>query len=275
MIRSGLLGRSILASRSPHLHEQEAKKQGLELSYELFDFTDRGLADDKLPAMLDRLRADGFAGFNVTYPFKQAIIPFLDELAESAATVGAVNTVAIRDGRLIGHNTDMAGFRDAVGTDLPGVALGHVVQIGAGGAGSAVAHALLSLAVDRLDLVDLDIDRARTLRDELLRRYPGRQVNAVALDAIDTRTADGIVNATPIGMNGKLGLPIPAELVESRHWLADIIYFPAETELLRVAKKQGCRTMNGVGMVVGQAARAFDIVTSHKADSSRMRATFQ
>lgn len=275
MIRSGLLGRSILASRSPQLHEQEAEKQGLELSYELFDFTDRGLADDGLPAILDRLRKDGFAGFNVTYPFKQAIMPLLDELAESAATVGAVNTVAIRDGRLIGHNTDMAGFRDSIEQGLPGVALGHVVQIGAGGAGSAVAHALLSLSVDKLDLVDLDIDRARDLRDQLAGRYPGRQASAVALDAIDTRTADGIVNATPIGMNGKLGLPIPAELVESRHWLADIIYFPVETALLRVAKAKGCRTMNGVGMVVGQAARAFEIITGHVADSARMRGTFQ
>jgi shikimate dehydrogenase len=274
MIRSGLLGRSILASRSPYLHEQEARTQGLELSYELFDFTDRGLTDDDLPAMLDRLRAEGFAGFNVTYPFKQAIMPLLDSLAESAATVGAVNTVAIRDGRLIGHNTDMAGFRDSIEQGLPGAALGHVVQIGAGGAGSAVGHALLSLAVERLDLVDLDIDRARTLRDELARRHPDRQVNAIALEAIATHDADGIVNATPIGMNGKPGLPISVELIELRHWLADIIYFPAETELLRAAREKGCRTMNGVGMVVGQAARAFEIITGHKADNARMRATF-
>lgn len=133
MIRSGLLGRSILASRSPELHEQEAAAQGLDLSYELFDFSDRGWSDDELGTVMGRLAVEGFSGFNVTYPFKQAVVPLLDNLDESALAVGAVNTVAVREGRLIGYNTDMAGFRGSFLATLPGAGTGRIVQLGAGG----------------------------------------------------------------------------------------------------------------------------------------------
>lgn len=273
MIRSGLLGRSILASRSPELHEKEAAAQGLDLSYELFDFTDRGWPDEDLAAVMDRLVGEGFSGFNVTYPFKQAVVPLLDELDESALAVGAVNTVAVRDGRLIGYNTDMAGFRGSFGDGLPGAATGRVVQLGAGGAGAAVASALLSLGVGRLDLIDVDAGRASGLAADLAGRFPGCDIRSGTLADVDTANADGIVNATPIGMNGKPGMPLDEARVLPRHWVADIIYFPPETELLRVAREKGCATMNGVGMVVGQAARAFEIITGCKADSERMAAT--
>lgn len=272
MIRSGLLGRSILASRSPELHEQEAAALGLDLSYELFDFSDRGWRDEDLGTVMGRLVAGGFSGFNVTYPFKQAVMPLLDELDESALVVGAVNTVAVREGRLIGYNTDMAGFRGSFADGLPGAATGRVVQLGAGGAGAAVASALLSLGVDRLVLIDVDPVRAAVLAGELSSRFAGSDIRLGALASIDTSNADGVVNATPVGMNGKHGMPIAAQHILPTHWVADIIYFPPETELLRIARQMGCRTMNGVGMVVGQAALAFEIITGQKADSVRMRA---
>lgn len=272
MIRSGLVGRSILASRSPDLHQGEGRALGLEVSYELFDFTARDLPDSALAEVIGTLRDDGFAGFNVTYPFKQAIVPLLDELDESALAVGAVNTVAIREGRLIGYNTDMIGFRLSMEQGLPGARLERVVQLGAGGAGAAVANALLSLGVRRLVLVDVDPAREEQLRSELAARFPGQDVECGAPGTLDTTGADGIVNATPIGMNGKPGMPLPPEKIAARQWVADIIYFPRETELLRVAKSKGCATINGVGMVVGQAARAFEIITGHAADARRMRA---
>jgi len=273
MIRSGLIGRSILASRSPELHEKEAQAQGLDLTYELFDFTARGLDDADLSSVMADLVERGFSGFNVTFPFKQAVMALLDELDESAAAVGAVNTVAIRDGRLIGYNTDMAGFRGSVLDGLPGVGLNHVVQLGAGGAGSAVANALLSIGVERLDLVDIDADRAAALAAGLAARYPGRTVTSGKLEDMTTQGADGIVNATPIGMNGKPGMPLDEGKIAPSQWVADIIYFPPETELLRVAREKGCATINGIGMVVGQAARAFEIITGHVADAERMRAS--
>ncbi|ODU72104.1 MAG: shikimate dehydrogenase [Novosphingobium sp. SCN 66-18] len=271
MIRSGLLGRAIMASRSPWLHEQEAKALGLDLTYELFDFTERGLDDADLPAIVARLRDEGFAGFNVTYPFKQAIIPLLDELSESAAMVGAVNTVAVHDGRLIGHNTDMPGFRDSLLAGLPDARLNHVIQLGAGGAGAAVANALLSLGVEQLELVDVDTARATALAQELTQRFPSAQAFATSLAGLDTASADGIVNATPIGMAARPGMPIPPDALASRHWVADIIYFPPETELLRVARSKGCRAINGIGMVVGQAALALEIITGHQPDTARMQ----
>jgi shikimate dehydrogenase len=273
MIRSGLLGRSILASRSPHLHEQEAKVQGLDLSYELFDFTERGWTDADLPVVLKRLLDSGFSGFNVTYPFKQAVLPLLDALDQSATAVGAVNTVAIREGKLIGYNTDMAGFRDSFSDGLSGAAIGHVVQLGAGGAGAAVANALLSLGVTKLDLVDVDVHRATGLRDDLASRYQLATVSVSTPDKVETGDADGIVNATPIGMKEKPGSPLAAGLIQPAQWVVDIIYFPPETELLHTAKTIGCRTLNGIGMVVGQAARAFEIITGHAADRSRMAAS--
>ncbi|MDR6512253.1 shikimate dehydrogenase [Novosphingobium capsulatum] len=271
MIRSGLLGRAILASSSPRLHEEEARALGLDLTYELFDFTQRGLADADLAGVVDSLKRQGFAGFNVTYPFKQAIMPLMDELAPSAQAAGAVNTVAIRDGRLIGHNTDMPGFRDSLLAGLPGAALGHVIQLGAGGAGSAVANALLSLGVARLELVDPDAARAGALATDLAARYPSARVLVTPLADLDTAPADGIVNATPIGMAAKPGTPIPADAIAAHHWLADIIYFPLETELLRVARSKGCRAINGIGMVVGQAALALGIITGHTPNAERMK----
>lgn len=275
MIRTGLLGRSILASRSPELHEREAEAQGLGLTYELFDFSARGWPDEDLASVMRTLVADGFRGFNVTYPFKQAVVPLLDHLDESALAVGAVNTVAVRDGALIGYNTDMPGFRGSFLAALPGAATGRIVQLGAGGAGAAVASALLSIGVGRLDLVDVDQPRATSLASELATRFPGSDIHIATPDSIDTATADGIVNATPVGMVGKAGMPLSADRILPTHWVADIIYFPPETELLRVARAKGCRTMNGVGMVVGQAARAFEIITGHKADSARMATTLR
>lgn len=274
MIRSGLLGRSILSSKSPWLHEQEARAQGLELSYELFDFTTRGLADDQLGPMVRDLADKGYAGVNVTYPFKQRIIPVLDDLSRNAAMVGAVNTVAMRDGRLIGHNTDMEGFRLSFEAGLPDIAKDRALLLGAGGAGAAVASALLAAGVTRIDLADADPARADALANRLNALVGAERLNVVHLGDLDTSAADGIVNATPVGMAAHPGLPLDASLIERRHWVADIVYFPVETELLRLARELGCRTLDGTGMVIAQAALAFEIITGHAADQQRMRGSF-
>lgn len=274
MIRSGLIGRSILASRSPWLHEQEARAQGLDLAYTLFDFTARGMDDTELASVLSGLRDGGYAGVNVTFPFKQAVIPLLDELADSAAAVGAVNTVAIRDGRTIGHNTDMTGFRDSLTLGLPDARLAQVLQLGAGGAGAAVANALLSLGVERLHLLDVDQARATDLAARLAERFGADRVVARPTGDEDTADIDGIVNATPIGMASVPGSPIAAERLSPRHWVADIVYFPLETRLLREARARGCASLDGSGMVIGQAAMAFEIITGHAPDRDRMRASF-
>ncbi|RZF63069.1 shikimate dehydrogenase [Sphingomonas populi] len=274
MIRTGLVGRSIMASKSPWLHEQEGAAQGLDLTYDLIDFTQRGLADDDLGATIRALPAQGYAGVNVTFPFKQAVIPLLDGLAESAERVGAVNTIAIRDGKLIGHNTDMAGFAQNLASGLPDVAVGHVLQLGAGGAGAAVAIALLNSGVANLALADIDPTRASALCDRLAAVFGDRRASPYSMLDLPITKADGIVNATPLGMAAHPGAPIDTALLDARQWVADIVYFPLETELLRQARARGCRVLDGSGMVIAQAAIAFEIMTGHPAKLERMRASF-
>lgn len=274
MLRSGLIGRDILASRSPWLHEQEARALGLTLAYELFDFKARGLGEDALGPMLRRLSVEGFCGVNITHPFKQTVMPLLDAIDDEAALVGAVNTVAMRDGKLVGYNTDMAGFRDSFVRDLPGASLARVLQLGAGGAGAAVAGALLSLGIDRLEIADVRLDRAEALAERLRMRFKQADVVARSIGAIQTGGIAGVVNATPIGMAAHPGSPLGTNQLRPEMWVVDIIYFPLETALLRDARRVGCRVSNGSGMVVAQAALAFEIMTGHVADQQRMAQSF-
>jgi shikimate dehydrogenase len=275
MMRAGLVGRNITASRSPWLHEQEARAQGLALSYDLFDFSERGLDDAELGDFLRGLQSGGYAGVNITYPFKQAVIPLLDELAESARLVGAVNTVAMRDGRLVGHNTDLPGFQKSVVAALDNAPPGRVLQIGAGGAGAAVAFALLAAGADSLAIFDADPARAEALAAKVGISGSGAKAMALAAHPTDGDGFDAIVNATPVGMAKHPGIPIDPTLIQARMWIADIVYFPLETEFLRTARAKGCRTIDGSGMVTGQAALAFEIITGQPADVARMRASFQ
>lgn len=272
--RVGLLGREILASRSPWLHEQEARAQGFALRYELFDFSARGLRDEDLAAVLERVERDGFAGVNVTYPFKQRVLPLLTGLSPVAERVGAVNTVRFGAGQRTGFNTDVTGFADAVRAGLEGASIASVAQAGAGGGGSATATALLELGTRRLTIADTDVARARDLVARLSVAFPGREVIRAEDWTEALRGADGIVNSTPMGMAKLPGMAVPAALIEPRHWVADIVYFPLETEFVRVARAKGCRVLDGSAMAVGQAADAFEIFTGRKADRQRMLASF-
>ena len=271
----GLAGRGILESRSPWLHEQEADAQGLRLTYSLFDFTDRQWQDDDLPALFDAAEQIGFAGLNITYPFKQAALPLLDELAEGAVGIGAVNTVAFTNGRRIGHNTDVNGFAAGFREGLPDVSPGRVLQIGCGGAGSATAYALLgNLGAEAVVLYDSDPDKVAALLDQLAAQFGANRVSSASDPITAAREVDGILNATPMGMAKFPGLPISASAIEQRHWVADIVYFPLETALLSEARRRGCRTLDGSGMAVHQAREAFRIFTGITADDERMHASF-
>lgn len=271
---TGLIGRGIQKSRSPWLHEQEGRAQGLHLIYKLFDFAALGWDETKLPALLDALQLAGFAGVNVTHPYKQAVIPWLDELADQAARIGAVNTVVFRDGRRIGFNTDVTGFSSGFKAGLPGAILNHAVQLGAGGAGAATAHALMHLGLERLTLIDLDRERAEQLCADLNTHYGSGRASVGGAIETELADADGVVNATPIGMAAYPGSPVPAAFLTPRHWVADIVYVPLETELLATARAIGCATLDGSGMVIFQAAGAFELFTGLPADPARMRGFF-
>lgn len=274
-VLAGLVGRGILESRTPWMHEREADEQGLRLLYATFDFTDRNWADDDLPRLLDAAQRVGFAGLNVTFPFKQAVLAHLDSLSDGARAIGAVNTVAFREGRRIGFNTDVTGFAEGFRAGLPGVSVSRVLQVGCGGAGAATAHALLSMiGVDHLVLSDTDTARATALHRQLAATYGETRVSLASDAAAAARGSQGIVNATPMGMAKFPGLPLCVDAIAPQHWVADIVYFPLETELLAQARRKGCRTLEGRGMAVHQAAEAFEIFTGRRADVARMQASF-
>jgi len=273
-IRVGLIGAGIQRSRSPMLHMQEARAQGFALRYDLIDLTERGLGPEALPDLLAEAEAAGFAGVNITHPCKQAALPLLHDLSDDAAALGAVNTVVFRGGRRIGHNTDWSGFLEGFRRALPDAPLDRVVQLGCGGAGAAVAHACLKLGVGRLWLSDLDQTRARALADALNARA-GRDFAAIADPADVMGAAQGLINTTPMGMADHPGLPLDAALIQPRHWVAEIVYFPLETALLASARAKGCRTVDGGGMAVFQAVGAFRLFTGREPDAERMLASFR
>lgn len=269
---TGLIGDGIDASRSPSLHEGEADAQGVRLIYSLIDLAARGQGADALGATLEAARRMGFSGLNITHPYKQRIVPLLDELSTEARRIGAVNTVAFQGGRAKGYNTDSLGFAESLRRGLADAPLERVVQLGAGGAGSATANALLEQGSGVLYLHDVEHERAQALAGRLSSAFGARRVELVEDLQSTIGAADGLVNATPIGMDGHPGSPIPLAWLRPSMWVADVIYFPLETQLLKYARSLGCRTVNGVEMVVFQAAAAFDIFTGLGADRERMLA---
>jgi len=270
----GLIGAGIDASLTPAMQEREGAEQGLRLIYRRIDLDALALDAAALPALLAAAERMGFAGVNVTYPCKQAVIPLLDELSEDARALGAVNTVLFRGGRRIGHNTDWSGFAAAFRRDLPHAARDRVVLLGAGGAGAAVAHALLVLGAGRLAVVDVDRARADALAGSLAARFGAGRAEAVSDLAAAMAAADGVVNCTPVGMAKHPGLPLPEALLRPGLWVADVVYFPLETELLRSARALGCRTMGGGAMAVFQAVDAFRLFTGLEPDAARMARHF-
>ncbi|MET0530341.1 MAG: shikimate dehydrogenase [Microvirga sp.] len=266
----GLIGDGIQASRTPRLHEREGAEQGLRCIYKLIDLEILGLDADALPDLLTAAQRFGFAGLNITYPCKQAIIPLLDDLSPDAAALGAVNTVVLKDGRRVGHNTDWWGFAESFKRELSDAKTGRVVQFGAGGAGAAVAHALLTLGADELTIIDKDEARAESLVAALCGRFGQDRAMTGASIENAMAAADGMVNTTPLGMAKYPGMAVPDKLLRPDLWVADIVYFPLETELLRTARARGCRTMSGGGMAVFQAVGAFKLFTGLEPDAGRM-----
>ncbi len=270
----GLIGAGIQASRAPALHEGEAAEHGLRCIYKLIDLERLKLGVEALPELLTAAERLGFAGVNVTHPCKQAVIPLLTELSPDVRAIGAVNTVLLRDGKRIGHNTDWWGFAESFQRGLSDVALRRVVQMGAGGAGSAVAYAAAKLGVQRLTIFDIDTGRAGALAAQICAQFgTNRAVAGSDLEA-SLAEADGLINTTPIGMVGHPGVPMPAKLLRQSLWVAEVIYFPLETELLCAARDAGCRVLDGGGMAIYQAVEAFRLFTGIAADAARMRQHF-
>lgn len=270
----GLIGSGIAASRTPPMHEAAADAAGIRYLYKKIDLAELKLGVEALAELLTAAKRLGFDGLNVTHPCKQAILPLLDELSPDAEALGAVNTVVVRNGRMTGHNTDWFGFAENFRRNMQGASLGRVVQFGAGGAGAAVAFALMKLGVRELTIMDLDLAKAQSVVDGLSPRFAEGRLRVGQDVAAAVAAADGIVNATPIGMDKYPGTPLPTAMLSPDLWVAEIVYFPLETALLRAARALGCRTVDGGGMAIFQGTEAFRLFTGSSPDPDVFFATF-
>jgi shikimate dehydrogenase len=274
-LKAGLIGAGIEASLTPAMHMREGAAQGFGYEYELIDLNQIGASADDLPALLADAEHRGLSGLNITHPCKQAILPYLDDLSAEARALGAVNTVVLRDGRRHGHNTDWWGFAESFRLGLPDADLSSAVQLGAGGAGIATAYAILSLGLSRLTVIDREPERAISLAAALSALFPAASASASSDIEAAMRQARGLIHATPTGMPKYPGVPLSPDLLRAEQWVAEIVYFPLETELLRQAQRRGCATLDGGGMAVFQAVGAFRLFTGCEPDIARMRRHFK
>ncbi|WP_313812868.1 shikimate dehydrogenase [Glutamicibacter sp.] len=270
----GLIGDGVTPSLTPAMHEREADAQHLRYLYRPIDLSVLGRDASDVGRLLRAGAELGFNAFNITHPCKQLVLEHLDEISPNARDIGAVNTVVIRDGKFFGYNTDASGFASGFAAGLPDAVQDTVLQLGAGGAGSAVAYALLNTGTTTLYLVDPDAERAGTRAAELQQHFSGSRVIPAAPAQVPELLpqVDGVLNATPIGMFNHPGSPLDLAGLEPRHWVSDCIYRPVDTELIIAARRLGCRVLDGGHMAVGQAVDAFEIFTEIKPDAARMRA---
>ena len=273
--RAGLIGFGIQRSLTPAMHMREGAAHGIDYRYELIDLNERALGPDDLETLVAEAEQRGFCGLNITYPCKQRILPLLTDVSEDGRKLGAVNTVVLRDGRRIGHNTDWWGFAEGLRRQLPDADLSSVVQIGAGGAGAATAYAVLTMGAPSLAIFDIDAAKAVDMASLMARHFPMARVTAVRDLETCMKDATGLVHATPMGMDKHPGLPVPPEILAPSLWVAEIVYFPLETALLQAARARGCRVANGGGMAVFQAVGAFSLFTGMEPDVNRMLRHFQ
>lgn len=247
--RTGLIGWPVEHSLSPAIHRYWFGQYGIDGSYELFP-----CGPGTLPAMVKELRAKNIAGFNITVPHKEAVIPHLDALDTISRQIGAVNTVVVADGKWLGTNTDAHGFTanlwESVGDMAP--YLDSVIVLGAGGAARAALAALKEARAKRITLVNRTTDTAKLLAGQFGVGFEPWERREQALTQ-----ATLLVNTTSLGMKGKPPLELSLETLPRTALVHDIVYAPLETELLRNARKRGNKTVDGLGMLLHQAAGAF------------------
>ena len=265
----GLIGAPIKHSASPAMHEAAAAALGFHGYYHLIEVA--GADREGLRLMLEGVRRLGFAGVNVTFPYKEAVVPLLDELSPPAAAIGAVNTVVVRGAKLVGYNTDSSGFGRACAEVIPEAGTRPVALIGAGGVGKAIAFALVERGVPELRIFDRDPSQAANLKEALGARVASRLFTSVE-DAV--RGAGGLVNGTPVGMLPNRDSPVPFELLRSDLWVADAVYTPLWTPLLNAARGKGAPVMTGRELAIFQALDAFELFSGVKPSREAMSAAF-
>ena len=263
----GLLGAPIKSSASPKMHENAARALGMHCHYQLIEIA--GANRTTLQRLLHSVRDIGFAGINVTFPYKEAVVDLLDELTPAAKAIAAVNTIVIREGKLIGSNTDASGFRRVIEPYLRAGKKGPVALVGAGGVGKAIAYALDDPASAGIRLFDRDPTKMTALAS-----ISGTHITCCNTIEEAMHGAVGVINATPVGMSPDQRSPVPDTLIRPGMFVSDAVYTPLWTPLLLAAKAAGAATMTGRALAVAQAADAFRLFTDAAASESVMSEAF-
>lgn len=262
---AGVIGDPVAHTLSPPMHNAAFTALGLAWVYVPFR-----VAPERLGDAVRAVRALNLAGLNVTIPHKVAVLDFLDELDESARLIGAVNTIVNRDGRLIGYNTDGAGFLRSLRVDAGAEPRGRsVLLLGAGGAARAIGVQLALEGAARIDIANRTVDRAKALADHLIQSV-GVQARAYGLSDLGPHLVGGydiVIHTTSWGMAPEADVAplITTEALNAKTLVCDIVYTPRETSLLRAARERGCQVLEGLGMLVHQAALAFELWTGERA----------
>lgn len=265
----GLIGNPVKHSKSPQMHNALFAKLGLKYEYLAFN-----VAAGELERAVTGLKAMNLAGANVTVPHKVDIIPYLDAISQEVVVIGAVNTIVNKDGRLIGYNTDGAGYLQSLVAETEiDLTDKRVLILGAGGAARAIAYTLGQEELAELTILNRDLDKAQALANNLSVNFP---LNIAIIDEINSYApeADLIINTTTVGMTPHTDQTLVArELIHAGQLVSDIVYNPQETRLLREAAEQGARTHGGLGMFINQGALAFAKWTGIEPDTDFMRET--
>jgi len=263
----GIFGDPIGHSLSPVIHN--AAFQSLNLPYYYVPFH---VPKERLKEAVSGMAALGIGGINVTIPHKEAIIPFLDKLSDEARKIGAVNTVEVIENRLIGHNTDGAGFIKSLSEaniDLSGL---RVILLGAGGAARGVAVALLNAKTSELCIVARSVEPRKRLYNDLCALFPDAKISEYPFDKTDFEdTPTLMINTTPLGLHPNDSLPYPADRLYPSFIVADLVYRPLKTPFLVAAEQAGAKIVPGIGMLLHQAALSFEIFTKQKAPLEVMK----
>lgn len=263
-----LLGHGIGPSLTPALHEREAAAHGLDYRYHVVDLI--GVADADLGVELDRLEARGFVAVNVTHPFKQAMLGHVDDRSDAVEQIGAANLVLLPDGRRIAHNTDCSGFRAGLETFVGDRPRGTVIQVGAGGAGLATASSLASMGFERIIVHDVRPGVADQLAHRFAEASAGRVEASHQPLAELLSQVQGVVHVTPVGMKEHPGVAFDPALLPTDAWVAEVVYRPLVTELVRRSRELGLAVLDGGAMAVGQAVDSLRLITGLEPDRDRM-----
>jgi shikimate dehydrogenase len=265
----GLIGDNIGASRAPLLHRLAGAQHGIDVTYDRLVPREMGKPFD---ALFDHVAQAGYRGINVTYPYKEKAalrVRITDPLVQA---MGAVNTVLFGKDQPEGFNTDYSGFLSAYRAARGDLAPGVVLLIGAGGVGRSLAFALAGLGAAELRIADLDSARARALANALRAGFPDLPITLGQSAADLAQGVEGVLNATPVGMVGHDGTPLPCNAMPARGWAFDAVYTPVNTAFLSDAAAAGLTAISGYELFIGQGVDAWHLFAGLPLDETRLRA---